>query len=226
MSKQRRAGRDMLVSRFAPKSPVTEAYRILRTNLQFLSIDNPIRSIVFTGVGPRAGKTLTTANLGVVMALAGKRVILVDGDLRHPALHTVFGQMNDKGLTNVLIGECALGDVLRTTDIANLLCLTSGAAPPNPVELLNSQRMREMVGELLRLGDIVLFDAPPVLAVADAAIIAALADGTVLVVAAGETLPPAAAKAKQVLENAKARLLGVVLNNCRVRESEPSYYYY
>ncbi|MGI5839471.1 MAG: CpsD/CapB family tyrosine-protein kinase [bacterium] len=226
MNKRDGGSRDKLVSRFAPKSPVTEAYRILRMNLQFLSIDNPIRSVVVTGAGPQAGKTLTTANLGVVIAEAGTRVILVDGDLRNPSLHTVFSLKNEKGLTNVLIGECAVGEALCPTGVANLRLLTSGALPPNPAELLNSQRMRQTVDELKRRGDFILFDTPPVPAVADAALIAALVDGTVMVVAAGKTQPAQAEKAKEILENAKARLFGVVLNQVRSSGRDLAYAYY
>ncbi len=214
-----------LVAAFHPKFPITESYRILRTNIQFLSIDNPVKTMVFTSAGPQEGKTLTTANLGVTMAQAGSRVVLVDCDLRRPALHKPFQMNNLKGLTNILLGESSIEAVLQTTGVGNLSLIASGPLPPNPAELLNSRRMATFIERLKESYDYVLFDSPPALAVADAAILASQVDGAVMVINAGEVAPQAALKAKAILDNAKARILGVVLSNIAV-SGEDSYYYY
>ena len=163
-------GPAQFISWLRTKSPESEAYRTLRTNIQFSSVDKPIRTLLVTSSGPGEGKSTTAANLAVVMAQTGQRVILVDTDLRRPVLHKVFGVPNNVGADDRAAGRrgCSLADYLQPTEIDNLTVLTSGPIPPNPSELLGSHRMAHLIEELAQAADIVIFDSPPVLAVTDA----------------------------------------------------------
>jgi len=209
-----------------PKSPVSEAYRVLRTNIQFSSIDKPIKSIVITSTGPMEGKTTTVVNLAVVFAQAGSRVLLIDADLRKPKIHKYFKISNNRGLTNYLKSHTELMDTIRHDIIKNLHVLTSGIIPPNPSELLNSNAMKNFLNEVKEEYDLVLFDSPPVGSVTDASIISAYVDGTVLVVRSGKVEVDAVQKAKEALENVNANILGVVLNNLDKKILGNNYYYY
>ena len=208
-----------------PKSPISEAYRVLRTNLQFSSLDHPLRTLVVTSPNPTEGKSTTVANLGVVMAQAGKRVIVVDSDLRRPVLHRVFGIENRSGLTEALLEpEPAVDGQLKETGVDNLRLLNTGALPPNPSELLGSQRMAMLVERLKEEADVILFDSPPALAVADASVLATQTDGVLLVVDAGRTRRNAAKEAAGRLSQVGANVVGVALN--RLRPGRGGYYYY
>jgi len=210
-----------------PRSPVAEAYRVLRTNLQFSAIDRPLRTLMVTSASPVEGKSVTAANLAAVMAQAGKRVILVDADLRCPVQHRIFELNNNEGLTTALVqGNVDPTELLCACPIGNLSILPSGPLPPNPAELLGSQRMGDLIEALQKRADVVIFDCPPVMAVADAAILAARLDGTLLVVDSGKTRRPIAQRVKGTLESVGARLLGVVLNRLSTRSSGYYYYYY
>ncbi|WP_028401697.1 CpsD/CapB family tyrosine-protein kinase [Ectobacillus panaciterrae] len=213
-----------LIAYKQPKSPVSEQYRNVRTNIQFASVDTDIRSFVVTSSSPAEGKTTTTANLAVVFAQQGKKVLLVDGDMRKPTLHTMFGVDNVFGLTSVLSKQNTFEKCVRKTDVDNLDFLPCGAIPPNPAELLGSSKMEELLHELYNKYDLVIIDTPPVLAVTDAQVLANLADGIVMVVRSGQTEKEAAVKAKGLLQNAKGKLLGVVLNAKVLKDGE--YYYY
>lgn len=212
-----------LITRINPKSPISEQYRTIRTNMQFSSVDNELKSILVTSSGPAEGKSSTTANLAVVYAQQGKRVLLVDADLRKPTMHYTFRLDNLRGLSNVLVGENVLEDAVNRTDIETLDVMTCGPIPPNPSELLASRKMETLLKEALLSYDMVIFDTPPVLAVTDAQILANIVDGSVLVVRSTSTEIEAATRAKEALEPAKAKLLGVVLNG---REKSASNYYY
>ncbi|MGQ9586616.1 MAG: CpsD/CapB family tyrosine-protein kinase [Anaerolineae bacterium] len=195
-----------------PRSPVAEAYRSLRTNLEFASLDHPLRSLVVTSPGPEEGKSTTLANLAVTAAQADKRVILVDCDLRRPRQHEIFGVDNSQGLTTLVVNERALEKPpLQEVGVENLWVLTSGPLPPNPAELLASQRMNQTISALTERADLVLFDAPPVIAVTDAAILASKVDGALLLIGAGNTRREHAQRAKEVLERVNAHLVGAVL---------------
>ncbi len=214
-----------LVTISNPRSPVAEAYRSLRTNLEFSGLDRPLRSMVVTSAGPEEGKSTTLANLAVALAQAGKRVILVDCDLRRPSLHEAFGVRNSVGMTDLMRDESLMANPpFQDTPVPNLKLLTSGQLPPNPAELLGSRRMEEIVACLLGQADIVLFDAPPIIAVTDAALLSAKVDGVLLVISAGKTRREHAAKAKALLEKVNARLVGTVLTNVRF-DSSMQYYY-
>ncbi len=204
--------------------PIGEAFRILRTNIQFANVDRTLRTLLVTSSVPGEGKTSVVANLGMVMAQNGRRVLLVDADLRRSHLHRVLGVPNLTGLTSLLLNEVDLQGCIVETDIPNLYVLPSGPAPPNPSELLGSQRMAQLIERLRSFADVVLFDVPPVLACADAMVLATKTDGVVLVIDSHSTRRGAATRAVEMLRNVEAKVLGGVLNKVHARSSE--YYYY
>ncbi|MGM0843657.1 MAG: CpsD/CapB family tyrosine-protein kinase [Bacillota bacterium] len=213
-----------LVTDASPKSPISEQFRTLRTNIEFSAVDQPYRSLMVTSTGPGEGKSTTVSNLAVVYAQQGKKVLAIDADLRKPTMHYTFQKGNGTGLTNVVTKQVDLLTAIQRTDIDNLDCLTSGPIPPNPAELLGSKGMDQLLEDCYEQYDIILFDTPPVLAVTDAQILANKCDGTILVVSSGTTEVEGAKKAKDLLSSAKAKLLGVVLNNKDIKST--SYYYY
>ncbi len=216
---------ESLVTISNPRSPISEAYRTLRTNLEFSSLDKPLKTMVVTSAGPEEGKSTTLANLAVTLAQAEKKVILVDCDLRRPSQHEIFGVANGVGLTSMVVDEEAFKNPpLQETPVPNLKLLPSGPLPPNPSELLGSRRMEEIIATLRERADLVLFDAPPIIAVTDAAVLASKVDGVLLVIRAGTTKRDHAQRAKALLEKVNARLVGAVLNNVRMDISLHRYY--
>ncbi|THE09492.1 polysaccharide biosynthesis tyrosine autokinase [Bacillus timonensis] len=213
-----------LVTMLNPKSPISEQYRTIRTNIEFSTVDEEMRTIMVTSSGPGEGKSTTTNNIAVVFAQQGKKVLLVDSDLRKPTVHYSFRINNHTGLTNVLTKQETLINAVQATEQENLFVLTSGPIPPNPAELLGSKAMDQFINEVKGLFDVVVFDTPPVLAVTDGQVLANKVDGVVVVVSSGKTETEAALKAKETLMNSKAKLLGVVLNN--IKRTESQYYYY
>ncbi|MDQ1144586.1 capsular exopolysaccharide synthesis family protein [Bacillus sp. SORGH_AS 510] len=201
-----------LIAYFNTKSPITEQYRQIRNNINFASVDKEIKSIVVTSPEPADGKSTTSANLAIVLAQQGKRVLLVDADLRKPSVHYAFYISNLEGLTSVLTKEKSIKDVISRTNIPNLDVLPCGVIPPNPSELLDSNAMETMINELKVTFDFVIFDTPPILAVPDSQIMANKCDGAILVVSSGKTRKEAAMKSKYLLEKANANMLGVVIN--------------
>ncbi|MFC5465589.1 CpsD/CapB family tyrosine-protein kinase [Lederbergia graminis] len=218
------SGKRKLITKLNPKSPVSEQYRTIRTNIQFSAVDEEIRTLMVTSSGPGEGKSTTTANIAIVFAQQGKRVLLVDGDLRKPTVHYTFGMTNAAGLTNVLTRQMSLTEATKESDVSGLSVLTSGPVPPNPAELLSSKLMTSFIEEAKEHFDTIIFDTPPVLAVTDAQVLANQCDGTVLVISSGKTEIESAQKTKELLTAAKAKLLGVVLNRKKMDNS--SYYYY
>lgn len=214
-----------LIAKLNPRSPISEQYRTIRTNLQFSSVDKELQSIVVTSSGPSEGKSMTAANLAIVYAQQGKKVLLVDADLRKPTVHYTFRLDNFNGLSNVLVGDMTLTSVVEPGDVENLHVLTSGPIPPNPSELLASKRFQEMLEEAKQTYDIVIFDTPPVLAVTDAQILANLVDGSILVIRSKKTEIEAAQKSVDILKAANGKLLGTVLNG-REKKEHTYYYYY
>lgn len=204
-----------LVTVSHPRSPVSEAYRTLRTNIEFSSLDHAVKMILVTSAGPDEGKSTTIANLAVTFAEAGREVLVVDCDLRRPSLHVLFDRPNDPGLTSLIREERSLAEVAQPTGVPRLNLLSSGPLPPNPAELLGSQRMGRVIESLREQADVVLFDAPPTIAVADAALLASKMDGVLLVVSAGQTRRDHALRAKRLIEKVNAKVLGVVLNNVK-----------
>ena len=212
-----------LITLTDPRSPASEAYRTLRTNLSFYSLDNPIRSLVVTSPAADEGKNTLAANLAVTMAQSGRRTLLVDCDLRRPSLHTLFDCQNEPGLTNQILGE--IEEIpLQETGVDNLWLLASGPRPPNPADMLGTKRIDELITTLVDQYDIVLFDAPPVTAVTDAAILGVKADGVLLVINAGKTRRDQAERAKELLEKANVRIIGAALANAPHDSGVGGYY--
>ncbi|MCB0166139.1 MAG: polysaccharide biosynthesis tyrosine autokinase [Anaerolineae bacterium] len=216
---------DKLVTSQAPFSIIPETYRMIRSNLQFMSVDQSTKSILITSPSPEEGKSTTAANLAVVMAQAGFKTIIVDTDLRRPVQHELFQVPNNRGLTNLL---CAprfdLKPYIARTTVDNLYLLPSGPVPPNPSELLGSTRMERLVDLLSNVADVVIYDSPPVLAVADALVLSNQVDGVVLVVQAQKTRIKGAKQSIATLQQAGANLLGGIAN--RVTSTPPQYKYY
>jgi non-specific protein-tyrosine kinase len=215
-----------LITALHPRSPIAEAYRVLRTNLQVSNVDRPLHTLMVTSPNPVEGKSVTTANLVIVMAQAGRRVILVDADLRRPTQHKLFELQQTPGLTD-LLGDSSLKlkDVLQATKIDNLRVLTAGSIPLNPSEILGSKLMGELIKTLQQEADMIVFDSPPVMAVTDATVLAGRTDGCLLVILAGRTRRAVAKRSKESLAAVGAYLPGVALNRLSPR-STGNYYYY
>jgi len=243
---------DKLIAEREPRSPLTEAYRSLRTNLQFSSLDNPIRTMVVTSAGPSEGKSLTASNLAVVLAQAGLSVVLVDGDLRRPVLHKIFGLKNNIGLTTWLVGQTGepalavtaapasgsgrwleptvvgkaapLEPYIQATGITRLRVMTSGALPPNPAEVLGSARMHQLLEEINQIADIVVLDSPPCVTVTDAVVLSRWVDGVILVMDQKNTSRQGVQRARENLQAVGAKILGAVINRIDPRGSSGYYY--
>jgi len=205
-------------------SPLTESYRALRTSVQYSSIDRALRTLIVTSAHPGEGKSITSANLGIAMALQGKTVILVDTDLRRPSIHRLFRLEAEPGLTSVLAGEVTLEEALHETSIEGFRVLTCGPLPPNPPELLNSQAMMDLIEEMKGKADVVILDTPPTIPVTDSQVMASKVDGVILVVEAGQTRKHAVKHARDLLDQTHGRLLGVVLN--KIEQGSKGYYYH
>lgn len=216
----------MIITQNNPKSPISEAYRVLRTNIQFSGVDKPLKTILVTSAGPMEGKTTTIANLAVIFAQCGSKVLLIDTDLRRPMLHKVFMLLNDRGLTNLLTSQKDTVSFIQHDVVKNLDVLTSGVIPPNPSELLSSNAMKNFIEKVKASYDIILMDSPPVVSVTDASIISTYADATILVVKSGKTEIETVKRAKELLEKINANIIGVVLNNISKKQLDYSYYYY
>lgn len=202
-----------LITLTDPKSPVAEAYRTLRTNLHFAMLDAPLRTLLVASPDSGQSATKVLANLAVTLAQGGRRVIAVDADLREPALHTAFDMPNATGLADWLdSGANGSGEPpLRPTSLPNLSLLTSGTPPAIPADLISSARMTHAIERLADMADLVLFGAPPLGQVSDAAVLASRVDGVLLVVEAGKTRRDHAQQAKEILARAHARLIGAVM---------------
>lgn len=215
-----------MVTHFEPKSPVSEAYRTFRTNIQFAQFEHPPQTLLVTSAGPGEGKSTTVANLAITMAQMGTKTLLVDADLRRPVLHSIFEQDKRLGLVDVLLGDNHVDEAIHELGVKNLSLLCCGTLPPNPSELLGSQAMKRLIEQLKKKYDVILFDSPPVVAVTDAAVLSAQADGIILVISSGETTRSAENRAKTLLNNVRAQILGAVLNNVKKEGRYSSYYYY
>lgn len=209
-----------------PKSTITEAYRSIRTNIQFSSMVNDAQVLLFTSTQPGEGKTETVCNVAVVSAQAGKRVLLVDADLRKPQVHHRFQISNLDGLSSILIRERSMEQATVSSAQANLFLLPSGPIPPNPSEMLSSRYFFQLVQRWREEYDLILIDSPPVLSVADALILSQASDGVVFVVDATKTPRNHARKAVAALQQVNAKLLGVVLNRVQRKDSQYAYQYY
>lgn len=224
--KEQRTNPVSLITLVDPSSPVSEQYRTIRTNIQFASsVDHKLQTIVVTSSGPSEGKSTTSANLAVVFAKSGQKVLLVDADMRKPTVFKTFQLTNEVGLSTVLSTSTSIDKAAQKTSIENLSVLTSGPKPPNPSELLGSMRMDQVIKEARNLYDIVIFDMPPIVAVTDAQIMASKVDGTLLVVRENVTKKESVTKARELLQLVNARVLGVVYNGAE-QSKDQGYYYY
>ncbi len=221
------AFRPQLITFYDPKSPISEAYRTLRTNVQFKGLMGNAKTLTITSSGPQEGKTTTLCNLAVAIAQSGQRVLAIGCNLRRPALHKMFGIRKKPGLTDVLIGARTWQEVVQETGIENLHAFCSGPIPPNPSELLGSPEMTELIRQVREAYDVILLDCPPVLPVTDAAVLASKTDAVLLVYFVGRAAREALLRAKVQLENVGAKILGVVLNQIPAEgRLGYSYYYY
>ncbi len=212
-----------LITLTTPRSPASEAYRALRTNLTFSGLEEPLHTLVITSPAPEEGKSTTLANLAVTFAQSGRKTLVVDCDLRHPSQHTIWGIPQQPGLTDMVL-EGLKKLPLIDVGVENLKVLPSGPVPPNPADLLGSQRMDAIIKQLKDEADVVLFDAPPVIAVTDATLLATKLDGVLLVLRAGGTRRDHAERAKELLERVSIRLVGAVLTNAQVDVRMGGYY--
>ena len=217
-----------LVTHYSPKSPISEAFRTLRTNIHFADPDQTIQTLLVSSAGPSEGKSTIVSNLAITIANAGRRTLLVDCDLRKPNLHNIFELDRDPGLTTILSGEISWKDATMDTRVENLSLISSGPIPPNPTEMVDSQAMRSLVGTFQDEFDMVLFDSPPIVAVTDAAIISSYSGGVLLVVELGRSRSSGVNRAIDLLEKVKANLMGLVTNNISsgYRYDYGYYYYY
>lgn len=215
-----------LIAFTTPRSFVAEQFRTLRTNITFSSPDEDIRTMVITSAAPSEGKSTTSANLAVVYAQEGKKVLLIDGDMRKPTMHYTFHMGNTTGLSSVLTRQTTIEEAVRATSVERLDLLTCGPIPPNPAELLASKSMDALIRQLRDMYDLIIFDAPPVLSVTDGQILANKCDGTILVVSSGNTEKEMAAKAKEAILASNSRIIGAVLNNFVLPKDNYYYQYY
>ena len=211
-----------LVTITNPRSPLSEAFRTLRTNLSFYSLESPLRSLVVTSPVTGEGKSSTVANLAVTMAQSGRKTVLVDCDLRRPSLHTFFNLNAEPGFTDEILHNDE--PRLQETAVENLWLITAGTKPPNPADILGTPQVDQLIARLQEKVDIILFDAPPVNAVTDAAVLGAKVDGVLLVLSAGKTRREHAERAKEILQKAHVNIIGATLTNAPFDSSMEAYY--
>ncbi len=215
-----------LIAATAPKSVAAEAFRSLRSNIRFALIDYPARTFLVTSAGAGEGKTSVAANLGVVLAQAGQKVLLIETDLRRPNLHHLFSLSAELGLTNVLLRDAELSSVMQPTDVEGLFVVPSGPLPPNPAELLDSERMANVIAQASALADVVICDSPPALVVTDAVVLSAKVERTLLVVETGKVPRAAFNEMCRLINNARGIILGCVLNKVQLSSTDYYYRYY
>lgn len=220
-----KTGRD-LITLLKPKSPISEQYRTIRTNLEFTAVDDELQTMVITSASSGEGKSTTSSNLAVVYAQQGKKVLLVDCDMRRPTAHFTFRLSNGIGLSTVLAKKTTVEKATHSTQVENLDLIAAGPIPPNPSELLSSKMMDRVLEELKANYDIIILDAPPMMQVADTRLLARKVDGVVLVVGCDKSDRQMVVKAKEQLTLAEAHILGVVLNKREPQGSDDYYYYY
>jgi capsular exopolysaccharide synthesis family protein len=209
-----------------PTSSAAECCRSIRTNILFSSAERNMKTITVSSPRPREGKTTTTIYVGTIMAQSGQRVLLIDTDLRRPRLHKSLGISKERGLTSLLLGEASFDDVIKSTEVPNLFVLPSGPMPPNPVELLLTNRFKTVLNELAEKFDRILLDSPPVLAVTDAVVLARSSDGVILVAQAGKTHRQDVALSTRQMRDASAPILGIILNVIDISDRRYGGYYY
>lgn len=218
--------KNVLISNSDPKSPVSEAFRMLRTNILFSNIDKPVKTIVITSSLPEEGKTTITSNLALTFANNGSNVLLLDADLRRPKIHKLFGLPNNEGLSNLIVKKIDYTEYLQKCFIENLSIITAGPLPPNPAEMINSNSFRALLETLKNEFDILLIDSPPIIPVTDAAILSSLSDATIVVACAQKVETKMLKVSLELLKNVSANILGIVLNKVPFNYSYNHYYDY
>lgn len=217
------------ITHYDSRSPVAEAYRAIRTNLQFSGAGKTLKTIVFTSAIPNEGKSTTVANLAITIGQDDKKILLIDCDMHKPLIHRRFSLLN-RGLSNCFAEDLPLKEVIQADVFPNLDIVTSGPIPPNPAELLGSKKMKALLQEAAEMYDYVFLDMPPVLAVTDAVLMSSLmssqTDGTILVLGSGDISPDEGKQAKELLEKVHANILGVILNKVPQHHKSGYYYYY
>lgn len=209
-----------------PGSSVAESFRGLRTNIDFAAVDHSIRVIAVTSSQPSEGKTTTAVNLAIAYAQAGRKVLLIDADIRKPSLHDIFRSQHERGLTQLLATQCSFEEAVATSHIEHLDVLAAGILPPNPSELLASGKFAALLETAKEQYELIIIDCPAVLLVTDSQIIASQADGVLLVAHVGKVKKPTIRKARTALDNVKANLIGVVLNQVKSKKSKKEYFAY
>jgi capsular exopolysaccharide synthesis family protein len=209
-----------------PKSILSEAYRNIRTSILLSFSEKPPKKIVITSPNPSEGKTTTVINTAIALSQTGAKVLIIDGDLRHPRVHKVFNEENGAGLSNFLSGNSPLDSIIKKTEVPNLYYIPSGPIPPNPSELIGSNLFKEMIKALENRFDHIVLDSPPALGFADSVILSTTVDGVILVVLGGKTPRETLQRAKEVLQQVNAKILGVVINRVDIHRGEYGYYYY
>lgn len=224
--KKRKEHRRKLMTSTGPRSIVSEQFRMVRANIKFAMHDKQLNTLLFTSASKGEGKSTVAANTAIAFAQEGKKVLLVDADLRKPTMHHTFNTLISPGFTNLLMIQWKIDDVVKESGIKGLDLITCGPIPSNPAELLGSTSMDVFIREAKVKYDIVIFDAPPVLSVADAQILSEKCDGTILVISSGTTEKRYAVKAKEVLQASKANIIGTILNNFKLEKGHYYYEYY
>lgn len=220
------SGPRQLIVEKQPKSPISEQFRTIRTNIMYSNIDTEIKTVIFTSATPGAGKSTTAANVAVAYAQSGKRTVLIDADMRRPTMHYTFEMTNQRGLSTAIVNDVPVENIVRETEIENLDLVTSGPIPPNPSELLSSKKMAHLLKTFSMHYDMVIIDSPPLLAVTDAQVLSKITDGTVLVTNVADNNRERLQDAKNLLEKADANILGTVMNNKKMDTKKDDYYYY
>jgi capsular exopolysaccharide synthesis family protein len=214
-----------LVVHDRPLSGIAEAARTIRTNLMFMNPDRPFRKLLVSSAAPAEGKTTVACSLAIALAQSGQRVCIIDCDLRRPRLHRIFDRVGDAGVTNVLMGDATVEEVAKPTVVENLWSIPTGPLPPNPADILHSERFKRFLDEVGQRFDRVVIDSPPLAAVTDSAILSTLVDGTVFVVRGGKTSKHVSAQGVRALRDVDAPVIGAVLNAVNLRQHEYAYYY-
>ncbi|MCX5711690.1 MAG: CpsD/CapB family tyrosine-protein kinase [Candidatus Omnitrophica bacterium] len=209
-----------------PRSPEAESYRSLRTNILRSNLDNPAKTFLLTSAHPEEGKSLTSVNLAIVMAEIGKKTLLVDCDMRRPNIHAMLGMDKTPGLSEILYGTKGWDESLKSCGIENLHIITSGTIPTNPSEIVGSEKARLFLEEVKNVFDIIILDAPCILAVTDALILSSLVDNVLMVAMAEKTPREAVQRSLSMLKDVKANIQGVIFNRINLRRSHYYYYYY
>src|SRR5699024_3517723 len=214
-----------LIAKINPKSPISEQYRTIRTNIQFSSIDKKIKTLLVTSSEPGAGKSMTAANLAIVYAQQGIKTLLIDGDMRKPTIHYTFRLDNLQGLSNALVDGLSFNRIAEVSDIDNLDLISSGPVPPNPSELLASKQFERLLTEDSDIYEMIIIDTPPLLAVTDAQILATKLDGVIIVARSGQTEINQLQESVEAINKVKGNLLGTVLNDVQKTDNANFYYY-